>query len=176
MPYAISTDKGDFMRNLYAAVAKKDLKAVRRAFEADSSQASGALENAAENGALKIVAYLTEQGVRHDWAIVNAARFDHVRTVAYLGKRRLGNMQAALIAAVAHGCEKSARWLVKNVEGLDLTEALADAVFKRHEKIALFLLEQGADPFERKNGGVCAFERAKERGLDAFVQACAFKK
>lgn len=48
MPYAISTDKGDFMRNLYAAVAKKDLKAVRRAFEADSSQASGALENAAK--------------------------------------------------------------------------------------------------------------------------------
>lgn len=114
--------------------------------------------------------------MRHDWAIVNAARFDRARTVAYLGKRRLGNMQAALIAAVAHGCEKSARWLVKNVEGLDLTEALADAVFKRHEKIALFLLEQGADPFERKNGGVCAFERAKERGLDAFVRACAFEK
>ena len=169
-------NKGELMQNLYAAVAKRDFQAVRRAFESDSSQASGALENAAEIGALKIVAYLTEQGVRHDWAIVNAARFDHVRTVAYLGKRRLGNMQAALIAAVAHGCEKSAKWLVKNVEGLDLTEALADAVFKRHEKIALFLLANGADPFECKNGGKSAFEQAKERGLNVFARECLLKK
>lgn len=154
------------MTNLYQAVASKNLKAVRHIFShenVNAVDAAGALENAAEIGALNIVRFLVKQNVRHDWAVVNAARFDHVSVLRFLAENKIGNVDAALIAAAAHGNIKSTRWLVNHVDGLNLDEALADAVFKGYEDIALFLLKKGGNPNTPVYNGQTAAQIAVQR-------------
>ena len=152
------------MPSLFEAVAKRDLRAAEKAFADHPEDGAGALENAAETGCLSIVRFLVGQGVRHDWAIVNAARFGHLRVIRFLAQNAGGNMNAAFIAAAAHGQGSAVRLLMKLIEKPPLDEALADACLKGYGDIALFLRRAGADPFAAVYGGRTAVGLAEENG------------
>lgn len=156
---------------LFDAVAKRDLKAAEKAFTEDSRDAAGALENAAETGCLPIVRFLVEHGVRHDWAIVNAARFGHLSVIRFLARHAGGNMNAAFIAAAAHGQDKAVRLLARLIENPPLNEALADACLKGYIGIALFLLKSGADPFAPVYNGLTAVGLAEKNNRSDLVDA-----
>ena len=154
------------MKNLYQAVADNDLKAVKNAFAVCPQDAAGALENAAELGLDAIVRFLVRRGVRHEWAVVNAARFGHLRTVRFLLKNAGGNLKAAFIAAAAHNRPDVVRFLFKSVPELPLNEALADAALKGFAEIVGFLLKKGADPHARVYAGQTAFSLAQKAGRE----------
>lgn len=154
------------MSGVFEAVKNNDLDALRSAVpDANPADLAGALRNAAELGRLPLVDCLVQSGARDDWAIVAAASFGTVTTVRYLYEHVGGDVDAALIGAAAHGKEENTRFLL-TTPARTRNEALADAVLRGYEKIAVLLLDAGADPFATVYGGRTAASIAREKGRD----------